>query len=318
MKRVAIPGGLGSGGSFLAEYILNNHPDYEVWIPARWHSTSSFKNIESIKDKVVLREVDLNDLSSIIRFLQECMPDKIFNMAATANVAVSFKTPLSVLQNNIFSTANLLESVRMVCPDTIFQHCSTSEVCGHTVKSPITEENALNACNPYAISKLTTEKLAIFYWEAYNLNVVITRAFCYWNPRRSDLFASSFSRQIALIEYGKQECIRHGNLSSIRAGIDCRDMVEAYWVASEKCNYGTPYNLGCDDGRTVGEILEILKSKAKVPIISILDESLLRKTDITNQIPDVTKFFEKTGWKPTISLDDSMEWLLEEARKNER
>jgi GDP-4-dehydro-6-deoxy-D-mannose reductase len=314
VKRVAISGGLGSGGSFLAEYILKNHPDYEVWIPARWHSTSSFKNIESIKDKVILREVDFNDISSILRFLQECMPEKIFNMAATANVAVSFKTPISVMQNNIFSTLNFLEAVRMICPETIFQHCSTSEVCGHTKVSPITEDNPLNACNPYAISKLTTEKLAIFYWEAFKLKIVITRAFCYWNPRRSDLFASSFAKQISLIEKGKQDILYHGNIGSIRAGIDVRDMVEAYWVASEKCDYGIPYNIGGSEGKTVGDILEILKSKSTVNIISMENPELLRKTDITNQIPDVSRFHKKTGWKPNITLDESMEWILEEFR----
>lgn len=315
MKRIAIFGGAGSGGSFLAEYVLANHPDYEVWIPMRWHSDSSLKNIKTIKDKITIREVDMNDLSSLIRFLQECMPDKIFNMAATANVAVSFKTPLSVLQNNIFSTANLLEAVRMICPETIFQQCSTSEVIGDCLTVPITEEHPLNACNPYAISKLTGEKLAIFYWKAYQIKVIVTRAFCYWNSRRSDLFASSFARQISLIESNKQNILRHGNLLSIRAGIDVRCMVEAYWVASEKCDYGIPYNIGGNDVKTVGDILEILKSKSKVSIVSEENIDLLRKTDITNQIPDVSRFYNKTGWKPKITLDESMEWLLEEFRK---
>lgn len=310
MKRVACTGGAGSGGSFLCEYILNSHPDYEVWIPMRWHSDSSLKNLKNIRDRVFIREVDLNDLSSIIRFLEECKPKKVFNMAANANVSVSFKTPLSVLQNNIFSTANLLEAVRLVCPETIFNQCSTSEVCGHTNKSPIREDHPLNACNPYAISKLTAEKLAIFYWEAYKIKVVVTRAFCYWNPRRCDLFASSFANQIALIEAGKKEILYHGNTESIRAGIDVREMVQAYWLASEYCEYGTPYNLGGTDGKTVGEILEILKSKAKIPIVSRQDDNLLRKTDITNQVPDCSKFFNVTGWEPTISLDESMEWLL--------
>lgn len=314
-KRVCVSGGAGSGGSFLCEYILKNHPDYEVWIPMRWHSTSTAKNIEAIKNKVVIRECDLNDLSSVIRFLTECKPEKVFNMAATANVAVAFKTPLAVLQNNIFSTTNLLEAVRLICPETIFQHCSTSEVIGDVITSPVTEDHPLNACNPYAISKLTTEKMAIFYWKAYGLKVVITRAFCYWNPRRADLFASSFARQIALIEAGKQDIISHGNLESIRAGVDAREMVEAYWIASEKCDYGIPYNIGGTQAVSVGEILELLKSKAKVPIKSIQNPDLLRKTDITNQVPDVTRFTTKTEWKPTISLDESMEWLLNSYRE---
>lgn len=313
--NVLITGGQGSGGSFLAEYIIKNHPEYTVWIPTRWHSTSVLKNLDAIKDKVVIRECDLNDLPSIIRLLEECKPVKIFHMAATANVYLAFKTPLAVLQNNIFGTANLLEAVKMVCPAAVFQQCSTSEVLGTPRTYPITEEHPLNPPNVYAISKLTSENLAITYGKTWDIPVVVTRAFCYWNPRRADLFASSFARQIALIEAGKQDILYHGNLESIRAGCNVLDMVEAYWVASEKCEYNTPYNIGGTEEVTVGEILELLKSKARVPIISKQHDTLMRKIDITSQVPDTTKFYEKTGWKPSISLDESMEWLLNWYRK---
>lgn len=313
--RICIPGGVGSGGSYLCEYILTNHPECEIWIPARWHSTSVLNNIRHIKNRITIKECDLNDLSSVIRFLQECIPDRIFNMAATANVAVAFKTPLAVLQNNIFSTANLLEAVRLVCPKTIFQQCSTSEVIGQPLTIPITEEHPLNPCNPYAVSKLATEKLAYTYWKSWNLNVIITRAFCYWNPRRKDLFATSFASQIARIEKGKQDKLYHGNLDSVRTGIDVRDMAEAYWISCEKCEYGTPYNIGGKDPVSVNDILRILKNKSTVPIISELKKDLLRPSDISNQVPDVSKFENRTGWKAKINLDESMDWLLTECRK---
>lgn len=316
--NVLITGGAGSGGSFLAEYIIKNHPEYTVWIPVRWHSTSVLKNLESIKDKVFIRECDLNDLPSIISLLQECKPVKIFHMAATANVYLAFKTPLAVLQNNIFATANLLEAIRIVCPDTIFQQCSTSEVLGTPLTTPITEEHPLNPPNVYAISKLASENLAVTYGKTWDLKVVVTRAFCYWNPRRSDLFASSFAKQIVAIENGKQDTLFHGNLESIRAGCDVREMMEAYWIASEKCEYNTPYNIGGTESVSVGFILEILKSKAKCSIESREHYTLKRKIDITNQVPDTSKFFNKTGWKPSISLDESMEWLLNWYRNEEK
>lgn len=318
MPNIILTGGAGSGGSFLAEYIIKNHPEYTVWIPVRWHSTSVLKNLDSIKDKVIIRECDLNDLPSIIRLLQECNPVKIFHMAATANVYLAFKTPLAVLQNNIFGTANLLEAVRMVCPDVIFQQCSTSEVLGTPLTTPITEDHPLNPPNIYAISKLTSENLAITYGKTWDIKVMVSRAFCYWNPRRSDLFASSFARQIALIEAGKQGILNHGNLSSIRAGMDVREMMEAYWIASEKCDYNTPYNIGGTHPVSVEEILNILKSKSKIPIVSKEKEELVRKIDITHQVPDVSKFYSVTDWRPKISLDESMEWLLEYYRNEIR
>lgn len=314
-KSVIITGGAGSGGSYLCDYILENHPEYEIWIPMRWHSDSANLNLRHIKDKINVRECDLNDLGSVIRFLQEAKPTKIFNMAATANVAVAFKTPLAVLQNNIFSTANLLEAVRMVCPDVTFQQCSTSEVCGTPKETPITEEHPLNPSNPYAISKLTAEKLAICYFNTWGIKVIVTRAFAYINPRRYDLVASNFAMQVARIEAGKQDVVYHGNLESVRTFIDVRDIAEAYWIASEKCEPGIPYNIGGENPIMVGMIISILKYKATRPILGIQDRSLLRLTDITNQVPDISRFYNQTGWKAKYSIDESINWLLEHMRK---
>ena len=72
----------GSGGSFLAEYILENHPNVEVHGISRWHSTSTNNNLNNISDKIVLHESDLLDLGSIIRVLEEVKPDGIFNIAS--------------------------------------------------------------------------------------------------------------------------------------------------------------------------------------------------------------------------------------------
>ena len=53
MKSVVITGITGSGGSYLADYILENHPDVEVHGICRWHSTSRLDNIEHIKNRSV-------------------------------------------------------------------------------------------------------------------------------------------------------------------------------------------------------------------------------------------------------------------------
>lgn len=316
--NILITGITGSGGSYLAEYILENHPEVKVHGTTRWHSTSTFRNVRTIKDKICLHECDLNDLSSIVRVLEYVEPVKIFHTAAHANVKVCFDTPLAVLQNNIMSTANLLEAIRHVCPTVIFQMCSTSEVCGTPEITPITEEHPLNPSNPYAVSKLASEKLSYAYWKSWQLKVVITRAFCYTNPRRHDIFSTAFALQVARIEQEKQDVLKHGNLDSIRTMIDVRDICEGYWIASEECDYGTPYNLGGVNPIGVGEFLDILKSKALVPIRSTLDKNLLRPTDITSQLPDITKFCKKTGWQPKIPLDESINWLLEECREEVR
>jgi len=301
----------------LAEYIVNNHPEVEVHGIARWYSASEKNNLEDIADKVKVHECDLNDLSSIIRVLKEVKPDGIFHLAAHANVRASFTNPLAVLSNNIMGTANLFEAVRLAEIDPVIQLCSTSEVYGQVDPQnvPIKESCPINPSNPYAVSKLAQDSLAYTYFKSYGMKIIRTRMFAYLNPRRSDLFATSFAMQVAKIEAGLQKELRHGNLDSVRTIIDVRDAMESYWEALLKCRFGEVYNIGGATVITVGEFLNILKKKAKCEIPSSVDPNLLRPTDVTLQIPDVSKFQNETGWKPKYSFEESVEFLLDYCRK---
>lgn len=315
MKNVLITGITGSGGSYLAEYILENHPDVNIYGFHRWHSAGTLINIEHIKDKIKIHECDLLDISSVIRALQIIRPYRIFHLAAYANVRKCFDTPLAVIHNNIQGTANLLESVRLVCPESLIQICSTSEVYGNPLKFPMTENHPLKPVNPYSVSKLTQEALAYAYFKSWGLRIIITRMFAYINPRRRDLFASAFAYQIAQIEKGQSSIFRHGNLNSIRTLIDVRDAMATYWIACDKCVVGEVYNIGGKDILSVGDVLKILISKARVPIICSQDANLLRPIDVTRQVPDTTKFDTLTGWKPKYKLDETLDFLLNHHRE---
>ena len=264
-----------------------------------------------------MHECDLTDLSATIRTIDAARPDYIFHLAAHANVHVCFSNPIAVLQNNINNTINLFEAIRIIGIDPIVQFCGTSEVYGlvDVKNTPITEDSPLEPVNIYAVSKLTQEKIASSYFHSYGMKVVITRMFAYINPRRGDIFSSSFARKIVEIEQGKRKILTHGNLDSVRTLIDVRDAMESYWIACQHCDYGVPYNIGGETITTVRDFLEVLKSKASVKIESQLDESLLRPVDVTMQIPEVSKFIKKTGWKPKYSIEESVEFLLNHYRR---
>lgn len=317
VKRVIITGISGSGGSYLAEYIVNNHPEVELHGISRWHSTSVNRNLKNIMDKIVLHECDLTDLSSVVNTMKTVRPDGIFHLASHANVRASFITPLAVLNNNIMGTANLFEAIRLADIDPIFQLCSTSEVYGQVDPKnvPIKEDCPINPSSPYAVSKVAQDLLGYTYYLSYGMKVIRTRMFAYINPRRSDLFATSFAMQVARIEADLQKKLLHGNLDSVRTIIDVRDAMESYWIALMKCRYGEVYNIGGPTTITVGEFLSILKKLAKCEITSEVDPELLRPSDVTLQIPDVSKFQKETGWEPKYSFEESVSHLLEHCRR---
>ena len=316
VKRVLITGIAGSGGSYLADYIVENYPHIAVHGFSRWHSTFNCKNLEKCFSKIEIHECDLCDLSSVLAGLKAAKPDIIFHLASNANVRASFTYPQAVLENNIIGTLNLFEGIKILGMDPIVQHCSTSEVYGQVDPQhvPITEDCPIQPSSPYAVSKTAQDFLGLTYFRAYQMKIIRTRMFAYLNPRRTDLFATSFARQVALIEVGKQSVLKHGNLKSVRTLIDVRDAMEAYWLAALKCRAGEVYNIGGKTTVSVGDFLELLKKHAKVEIKTEQDPHLMRPADITLQIPDTRKFEAETNWKPKISFEDSIIGLLEEWR----
>ncbi|MBI2639318.1 MAG: GDP-mannose 4,6-dehydratase [Candidatus Sungbacteria bacterium] len=311
-KKILITGIGGSGGSYLAEYIVENYPEVEVHGIARWHSTAR-DNLSAVASRVKVHEADLTDFASTFAVLKEVNPDGIFHLASHANVRASFVTPGMVLANNIIGTSNLFEAVRILGIKPLIQQCSTGEVYGQVDQkdTPITEEAALRPASPYAVSKVTQDLLARVYYVAYQLPIIRTRMFTYINPKRADLFATAFARQVARVEAGLQSEVAHGNLDSIRAILDVRDGMRAYWEALLYCDPGDVYNIGGTAVMSVGEFLKRLTAIAKKPIPLRLEPSLLRPADISFQIPDTSKFFEKTGWKPKYSVEESIAYLLD-------
>ena len=311
-KKILITGISGSGGSYLAEYISKNYKKIQIYGISRWHSSFDKKNIKNFNNKIKVFNCDLNDFSSIMNILNKTKPDAIFHLASHANVRASFDTPIAVTNNNINSTLNLLEAIRATKINPVIQLCSTSEVYGKVQKNeiPIKETVPFRPSSPYAVSKLTQDMLGLTYYYSYNLKVIRTRMFSYFNPRREDLFATSFAKQIALIEKGRIKYLSHGNLNSIRTMIDIDDAMRAYCLAITKCKYGEAYNIGGNKIIKVGDFLKKLISLSSKKIVTKLDKKLLRPSDVTLQIPDISKSKKATGFKPEVSFDKSMLNLL--------
>lgn len=312
IERVLVTGASGSGGSYMAEYA--KEMGAEVHGLARWHTSP----LPRSTPLYTVHECDLMDMGSIIRVLDRVRPQIIFHLASHANVRACFDTPLSVLSNNVMGTANLLEAIRILGLklQTRLVMCSSSEVYGQVKpdSGPLDENTPLNPVSPYAVSKLTQDSLSYSYFKSFGLDVVRTRMFTYLNPRRADLFATSFAMQVARIEAGQQSVLRHGNLDSVRTVLDVRDAVSAYWLSALKGISGEVYNIGGTETVTVGSFLDRLKSLATCPIPSEPDPALMRPADVTLQIPDCTKFKQATGWEPKVSFADSVRFLLDHCR----
>ncbi|MCL4338774.1 GDP-mannose 4,6-dehydratase [Patescibacteria group bacterium] len=310
-KKVALITGItGFAGSHLAELLLSE--GVEVHGVQRWRSKSD--NIDHIKNKVKLHEADLLDAHSLYTVVDEIKPNYIFHLAAQSYVQSSWQSPANTLEVNITGTVHLFEAVRKSQLDIPIQIACSSEEYGRVFANelPIRETNPLRPLSPYAVSKLAMDYLGYQYWESYKLRVIRTRGFNHTGPRRGNVFAeSTFAKQIAEIEKGKAEPIVYvGNLEAKRDYTDVRDMVKAYYLSVQKCDPGEVYNIASGKTIKIRDVLDLLLSMSKKKIRVMQDKSRMRPSDVEVLKGDASKFMKKTGWKPQIPFEKTMEDLL--------
>ena len=311
--RALITGMTGFAGSHLAEYLLAEHPDVEVYGTHRWRSR--MENVEHLRSKVKLLEADLRDYTSMHAALERSRPDVIFHLAAQSFVPSSWTAPNDTLTTNVSGQTNLFEAVRALRLDPVIQIACSSEQYGLVLpgETPIKETNPLRPLSPYAVSKVAQDYLGYQYFQSYGLKVVRTRGFNHTGPRRGHPFVTSnFCSQVAAIEMGLQEpVIRVGNIDAIRDFTDVSDMVRAYWLAVTKAKPGEVYNIATGNGIVIREMLERLIALANVEVKIETDPERLRPSDVEVLIGDASKFKADTGWEPRIPFDQTLRDLLD-------
>jgi GDP-4-dehydro-6-deoxy-D-mannose reductase len=310
--RALITGITGFAGSHLAEYILTEHPDVEVFGTFRWRSRMD--NVEHLDRKIKLLETDLRDYSSMHRALDISRPDFVFHLAAQSFVPASWTAPTETLVTNITGQTNLFEAIRSLKLDPVVQIACSSEQYGLVLPDevPIKETNPLRPLSPYAVSKVTQDYLGYQYFQSYGLKVIRTRGFNHTGPRRGQVFVTSnFCSQVAAIEHGLQEpVIRVGNIEAIRDFTDVRDMVRAYWLGVTKGKPGEVYNIASGQGIRIREMLDRVLALSRVEVKVEVDPARLRPSDVEILIGDSSKFRADTGWEPRIPFEQTLHDLL--------
>jgi GDP-4-dehydro-6-deoxy-D-mannose reductase len=176
----------------------------------------------------------------------------------------------------------------------------------------MTEEHPLKPLDPYAVSKLAQEQVGLCFANEGSGSVIVTRSFNHIGPRQAPVFAlSGFARRIAEIEAGQAEpIIFAGNLSAKRDITDVRDTVRAYYVLMQQGVTGRIYNVCSGKTWSIKELLDHLLEKASVPITVKIKGDRLRPNDAAVLLGNPNRIRNELGWKPEISIKNTIHDLL--------
>ena len=274
----------------------------------------SLEELESIN----FHYADLKDYISVQKVIKANNFDGVFHLAAQSHPPTSFKDPIMTWNDNVVASMNLITLLENT--DTKFMFCSTSEVYGDTGKDfgVLKTDSKLLPSNPYGASKAAIDLYLQERFANGKLVGFITRAFSHTGPRRGKIFSiSSDAYQIAKMQLGfqKDKVLKVGNLKTERVVIDVGDCVRAYYelMLSDKSN-GKVYNVCGDTVRPMQYYTDCLIHASALnydEVIQRIYKPFYRDIDIQVQIGDTTNLKDDIGWKPKISLDDTMNNLLQ-------
>ncbi len=246
----------------------------------------------------------------------------ICHLAGQSSAGASFADPAATVAANLGGTLEVLEALRRLdrgghaVPRLLV--VGSAEEYGGAARPdrPCREDDPVQPLSPYATSKAAATQLTIQYHQAFGLPVLAVRAFNHTGPGQDRRFVfPAFARQIAAIEAGRQEpVLRTGNLAACRDFLDVRDVVRAYALLLERGRPGRIYNVCSGSALTIAGGLEILLGLSTVRIEVTTDPSRLRPVDVPRLIGDPTALRDATGWRPRLTIAQTLGDLLEDAR----
>lgn len=310
-RSVLVTGAGGFIGSHLVERLVSSGARVRAFV--RYNSRNDYGWLETLDADVAasvdIFRGDLTNPEAVLAAFDGCTT--AFHLGALIPIPYSYSHPREFVTTNVCGTFNVLDAARGVGVDRLV-HVSTSEVYGSPEAVPIRETHPLNAQSPYAATKIAADQLALSYYAAFGLNVVIARPFNTFGPRQS---ARAVIPTIATQALQGQE-IRVGTTTTRRDFVYVTDTVDGILrcgatprLESVVLNLGTGVDVSIDHIVTL--ISEILDRDLRV----VRDTARLRppRSEIDRLVADSERAADLLGWKPAISLREGLrrtvEWL---------
>ena len=338
-KVALITGITGQDGSYLAEFLLEK--GYIVHGIKRRASSFNTDRIDHLYQDphvnhrdLILHYGDLTDTSNLVRIIQECQPDEIYNLGAQSHVAVSFESPEYTADVDAMGPLRMLEAIRILGLEkkTRFYQASTSELYGLVQEIPQKETTPFYPRSPYAVAKMYAYWITVNYREAYGIYACNGILFNHESTRRGETFVTrKITRGLANIAQGLEKCLYMGNIDAFRDWGHAKDYVRMQWLMLQQDQpedfviaTGIQFTVREFISRTAKQLGVTLKFEGtaenekaivssiegdRAPALKVgdvivqIDPRYYRPTEVETLLGDPTKAKEKLGWIPEITLD---------------
>jgi len=306
-KRVLVTGANG----FLASWIVKKLIVRKAKVSSLVYEKIPFSmfDLNKLAKSTKVISGNILDFPKMQRLIKRQGIEMVFHVGAQAINKTAIDSPYKTLETNIRGTYNLLESIRLVSPNTKIIVASSDKAYGIHKIMPYKESFSLHGEYPYEVSKSCADLISTAYFNTYNLSVCIVRS--------GNIYGEGdwhFSRVVPAT------IIRaYKNLSPVLISETKRDYIYAGDVADGYLRLaeamfdglkGEAFNFGLGRPIETSVLMStILKIMNKTSLGVLKSDE--KRMEIPVQYLSIEKARKMIGFAPLTKLDDGLENTIE-------
>jgi len=285
-------------------------------------------NLESLRaeagksGRLQITIADVRDAGPVEKAVRSAT--EIYHFAAQVAVTTSLLDPRLDYETNLGGTFNVLEAARRSGNRPFLLFTSTNKVYGELGMHPlaaektryrfrdicgVAEDQPLDFHSPYGCSKGAADQYVHDYARMFGIPAVVFRMSCIAGPRQ---FGNEDQGWVAHFLYSAMQQIPlviYGDGRQVRDVLCVDDLVRAFDAVRKHISVtrGQIYNVGGGIENTTS-LLELMKEIEKLtgrPVDYVLDD--LRPGDQLVYVTNYAKLHRDTGWKPKLSLTQTLQ-----------
>jgi UDP-glucose 4-epimerase len=290
--RAVVTGGAGFIGSHAVDALLARGDEVHVV------DTLTTGRRENLDPAATLHERDIRE--SLDDLFAEVRPERVFHLAAQADVGTSVERPLFDAEVNVLGTLRVLEASRTAGAAAVFS--STGGAIYGECAEPAREDSPRQPLSPYGASKLCGEEYLATWNRLHGTRHVALRFANVYGPR-----------QLAKLEGGVvaifMDRLRGGEPATIfgdggqeRDFVYVGDVVDAA-LAAARADGGT-YNVGTGVATSISDLWQLCREVAAGGTEA--EHVDARPGDLRRSVLDTSLAAEQLGWRATVPLAEGL------------
>jgi CDP-paratose 2-epimerase len=330
MKRMLIIGGAGFIGSNAARYFRSRGWDVSIMDNLSRPGTETNLRSLLLDEKVGFIHGDVRNRDEVdATFKKEPKLDAVLHLAAQVAVTTSVLDPVTDFYINAVGTLNVLEALRRYSPGCALLFASTNKVYGGLERrtvvlengryqfefniAGIDEEEPLDFHSPYGCSKGAADQYVRDYARIYGLRTFVIRQSCIYGTRQYGVEDQGWVAWFTIAAVLGKPITIYGDGRQVRDVLWVGDLLELYELCINSGLNAGVYNAGggLQNCVSVREVIGLLETKLQRKLQTAFGE--WRPGDQKLFISDNGRAFRDLGWRPTTSvtqgIDDLIDWV---------